>query len=69
MNESTQLVRLSTIRAGERCLRAGHEIEIERQARRTTFVHVVSGELKGARVQLDRKLLVRRLDESESAQR
>lgn len=50
---------LRTFKPRERCQINGYDCEIVRQARRTTFVKIVAGELAGAVVQLDRKRAVR----------
>ena len=50
---------LKTLTPGERVTINGYVCEIVRQARRTTYVRIVVGELSGAVVQLDRNRDIR----------
>lgn len=55
-------VQLRDLEPGDHCRISGHLCEVERQARKTTFVHMLEDtELKGISVQLDREKWVTRL--------
>jgi hypothetical protein len=48
----SEMIPIRHVQPRHRCIWLGYELEVERQARRTTFARVVSGPLEGARLQL-----------------
>ena len=50
----SERVQLKTLRPTASCEINGHACDIVRQARRTTYVRITRGELRGAIVQLPR---------------
>jgi hypothetical protein len=54
------LVPLKSLKPLDRCTINGYTVEVSRQARRTTFVRIVGGDLNGCTVQLPRDKMVAR---------
>jgi hypothetical protein len=51
---SHQVREVRTLRPRQRFRWFGYECEVERQARRTTFARIISGDLQGVRIQIKR---------------